>query len=193
VRRRRRVLPRPPVHRQPEHGLDLAAIDDREVFVPVLPLLEDGRRRRRPAPGLPPRLPRRGSSARLTAKRRALDAAFPRDASVITAVEAGLLVALLHARRVCGQLVDSVDHLEALLRQQLVAAIGKELTPADFTAYMDFHHRKLVAPAFRPLPFSYAIRRPDHDPEGVVAIEAGAPAPPSRSPPPCAASPPRAR
>jgi hypothetical protein len=38
---------------------------------------------------------------------------------------------------------------------------------------MDFHHRKLVAPAFRPLPFSYAIRRPDHDPEGVVAIEAG--------------------
>lgn len=157
---------------QPEHGLDLAAIDDREVFVPVLPLLEDGG-----ADGVLPLAYLHAFLAEaqrtLTAKRRALDAAFPRDASVITAVEAGLLVALLHARRVCGQLVDSVDHLEALLRQQLVAAIGKELTPADFTAYMDFHHRKLVAPAFRPLPFSYAIRRPDHDPEGVVAIEAG--------------------
>ncbi len=157
---------------QPDHGLDLAAIDDREVFVPVLPLLEDGG-----ADGVLPLAYLHAFLAEaqrtLTAKRRDLDAAFPRDASVITAVEAGLLVTLQHARRVCGQLVDSVDHLEALLRAQLVAAIGKELTPADFTAYMDFHHRKLVAPAYRPLPFSYAIRRPEHYPEGVLALEAG--------------------
>ena len=37
---------------------------------------------------------------------------------------------------------------------------------------MEFHHKKLVKPAYRPRPFSYAVRRPDHDPEGVLAIEA---------------------
>jgi hypothetical protein len=35
------------------------------------------------------------------------------------------------------------NYVEAMLRQQLVAAIGKEVTVADFTAYMrhwDAHH-----------------------------------------------------
>ena len=161
---------------QQEHGLDLSAITDRDVFVPVLPLLEG-----EPRPGegegvLPAVYPHAflaEEQRSLTETCRALSTVFPRDGSVITAVEAGLLVTLLHVRQVCRQLADSVAYLEELLRAQLVAAIGKELTPADFTAYMDFHHRKLVAPAYRPQPFSYAIRRPEHDPEGVLAIEGG--------------------
>jgi hypothetical protein len=159
---------------QQEHGLDLAAIDDRDVFVPVLPLFEENARepeRVLPVEHLPAFLAEEERS--LAEKRRALSAAFPRDATVITAVEAALLVTLLHARTVCQRYSDSVDYIEDMLRQQLIAAIGKELTPADFTAYMEFHHRKLVKPEFRPLPFSYAIRRPEHDPEGVLTIEAG--------------------
>jgi hypothetical protein len=160
---------------QADHGRDLAAIDDAEVFVPVIPLFEGNAE----SAGDSGVLPAAYASAflaeerrSLVDKRRALSAAFPRDATVITAVEAELLVTLLHVRRVCQAFSDGVSYIEGMLRKQLVAAIGKELTPADFSAYMDFHHKKLVAPEYRPLPFSYAIRRPAHDPEGVLAIEA---------------------
>jgi hypothetical protein len=159
---------------QQEHGRDLGAIDDRDVFVPVLPLFEEDQLEGEgvyPVAYVNAFLAEEERS--LAEKRRALGAAFPTDGTVITAVEAGLLVALLHAARVCQQHGDSVAYIEQMLRDQLIAAIGKEVTPADFTAYMDFHHRKLVKPEFRPLPFSYAIRRPEHYPEGVLAIEAG--------------------
>ncbi len=35
-----------------------------------------------------------------------------------------------------------------------------------------FHNRKLFRDEYQPQPFSYAIRRPDHYPEGVLSIEA---------------------
>lgn len=159
---------------QQEHGRDLAAIHDRDVFVPVQPLFE---RRPGDGEGVLPVAYMNGFLAEeqrsLAEKCRALGAAFPRDATLITAVEACLLVTLLHARQVCRQHADSIAYIERMLRDQLVAAIGKELTPADFTAYMDFHHGKLVKPEYRPLPFSYAIRRPEHYPEGVLSLEAG--------------------
>lgn len=37
---------------------------------------------------------------------------------------------------------------------------------------MTFHNRKLFREEFQPQPFCYAIRRPDHYPEGVLSIEA---------------------
>ena len=158
---------------QTEHGLDLDAIDDREVFVPVLPLFEG---ERLGDDGVVPLAYAHAFLAEeqrtLAEKGRALSLVFPRDATVITAVEAVLLVTLRHLCRVGLQLADAVAYVEDLLRTQLIAAIGKEVTPADFASYMEFHHRKLVKPAFRPQPFSYAIRRPEHDPEGVLAIEA---------------------
>jgi hypothetical protein len=40
---------------------------------------------------------------------------------------------------------------------------------------MDFHYSKLVKPAYRPRPFSHAVRREDHDPEGVLSLEAERP------------------
>ncbi len=158
---------------QPEHGRDLSAIFGQDVFVPVVPLLEG---RTSGAEGV---LPATFASVFLAEERRslaekcrALSAAFPSDGSLVTAVEAGLLVTLLHAGEVCEQFSLAVDHLEDLLRQQLIAAIGKEVTPNDFNAYMEFHHRKLFKPEYRPQPFSYAIRRPEHYPEGVLSVEA---------------------
>ena len=158
-----------PVHQN--HGLDLAAINERDVFVPVLPLFDDGG-----GDGVLPVAYGHSFLAEeqrsLAEKLRALSTVFPRDATLITAVEAGLVVTLLHARQVCRQHADSIAYIEHMLRDQLIAAIGKELTPADFTGYMDFHHRKLVKPEFRPRPFAYAVRRPAHDPEGLLSIEA---------------------
>ena len=37
---------------------------------------------------------------------------------------------------------------------------------------MAFHARRLFTTAFAPKPFVYAIRRPDHCPEGVLTLEA---------------------
>lgn len=157
---------------QQEHGLDLAAIDDGDVFVPVLPLFEsDPVGDEGVLPGAYANAFLAEQQRSLAEKCRALSVAFPRDATVITAVEAGLLVTLRHLQRVCRHYADGVAYIEGMLRAQLIAAIGKEVTPADFASYMEFHHRKLVRPEFRPRPFSYAIRRPDHDPEGVLAIE----------------------
>lgn len=160
---------------QAEHGRDLAAIDDATIFVPVVPLFENGQKN--PGEGLIPATYAatflEEERRTLAEKWRALSTAFPNDGTAITAAEAGLLVTLLHIAQTAERHAHAVDHIEQMLRNQLTAAIGKVLTPADFSAYMDFHHRKLVKEPYRPRPFSYAVRRIDHDPEGVVSIETG--------------------
>lgn len=154
-----------------EHGIDLAAINAAEVFVPAVPLFDRGGGGEvLPVGYLTAFLEEERRS--LAEKRARLDAAFPHDGSVITAREAGLLVTLLHARDVCRHFAGGVDFIEGMLRAQLVAAIGKEVTPAEFAEYMAFHHRKLFKPEYRPQPFSYAVRRPEHDPEGGITLEA---------------------
>ena len=71
----------------------------------------------------------------------------------------------------CLRTAQVVDAVEAMLRRQLVEAIGKELTPTDFAAYMVHHRRTLFKPDFTPQAFSYPIRRPDHYPEGILSLE----------------------
>ncbi len=157
-----------------DHGRDLSGLVADSVFVPVVPLFEDGTRVE--GEGLIPRgyLDAFVEEERrsLTEKCRALSTAFPKDGSCITAVEAGLVVTLKHAKEVGDAFAHSLAHIELMLGRQLADAIGKEISPAEFTAYMNFHHKKLVKEPYRPRPFSYAIRRPDHDPEGVLSIEA---------------------
>jgi hypothetical protein len=164
---------------QQDHGLGLGAITAAEVFVPTVPLFEGERQRGAasvPGEGV---LPLAFADAFLAEERRSLDEkfaelarAFPRNESVITFYDASLMVGVLHIRNICQHHANGVQYIEEMLRKQLIAAIGKELTPADFSAYMDFHCRKLLKPQYRPQPFSHAIRRPDHYPEGVLSIEA---------------------
>jgi hypothetical protein len=65
-----------------------------------------------------------------------------------------------------------VDYIEDMLRKQLIAAIGKVVGPVEFGNYMEYHYRKLYRGEYEPRLFSYAVRRPDHYPEGVLSIEA---------------------
>eukprot|EP00475_Leptophrys_vorax_P043016 TRINITY_DN8150_c0_g1_i1.p1 TRINITY_DN8150_c0_g1~~TRINITY_DN8150_c0_g1_i1.p1 ORF type:complete len:920 (-),score=216.91 TRINITY_DN8150_c0_g1_i1:129-2636(-) len=90
---------------------------------------------------------------------------------VVTACEARNLSVILHMKDIFAMFALSVNHIETLMRKQLIAAIGKEITPTDFAKYMVFHNRKLMRKDFEPSPFCYAVRRPDHFPEGVVSIE----------------------
>jgi hypothetical protein len=97
--------------------------------------------------------------------------AYPENLRILGQSEAILafLVEFFYTLRV--HYADSIEYIEAMLRNQLVAAIGKELQAVDFINYMRFHNRKLFSLEYEPKPFSYAVRRPQHYPEGEIAIE----------------------
>eukprot|EP01063_Lacrimia_lanifica_P013502 TRINITY_DN20147_c0_g1_i1.p1 TRINITY_DN20147_c0_g1~~TRINITY_DN20147_c0_g1_i1.p1 ORF type:complete len:891 (+),score=297.58 TRINITY_DN20147_c0_g1_i1:57-2675(+) len=81
-----------------------------------------------------------------------------------------LLVA--HLKSVAAVYTEAVDFIEAILRQQLAAAIGKVVTAGDFAEYMEFHNRKLFKAGYQPAGLCYPVRRGVNNPEGVLSIEA---------------------
>ena len=92
--------------------------------------------------------------------------------SVISCTEMALLELGAHCVEVAGAYVDAMDYIESMLRNQVIAAIGKVVTPADFAGYMQYHNRKLFALEYQPQPFCFAVRRSEgHGPEGFVSIE----------------------
>lgn len=97
---------------------------------------------------------------------------FPGDAGILTSAEACMSLTLTHLNSVAHRWVQAADYVESMLRQQLVAAIGKEVSPSEFGSYMRFHYRKLFLDAYQPSQFSFAVRRTEqHGPEGTVSIE----------------------
>eukprot|EP01033_Poteriospumella_lacustris_P015889 gene15890-11374_t len=86
--------------------------------------------------------------------------------------EARVVLALFHLQAMAEQYAAAVSAVEAMVRRQLVRAIGRELSPGDFAAYMRFHNRRLFRPAYRPQVWSVSVRRSGrHAPEGSVRIE----------------------
>jgi hypothetical protein len=107
-------------------------------------------------------------------KLAALRTVFASPSLLMSSTEAALLVTLLHVADVVQYYRSGINAIEEMLRNQLVAAIGKVVTPSDFSNYMRFHNNKLFAEAYRPKPFCYAVRRSElHAPEGVLSIEEG--------------------
>jgi hypothetical protein len=158
------------------HGLDLSSLNADSVFIPVLTLFEGA--------------PSSSSSSAVTTtshstkvppvfmnsflaeqarsledKRKDLAKTFPASEKIITNTEANVIVILSHLKKTSEYYSEGVDFIEDMLLKQLVAAIGKEVTPVDFTNYLTFHNRKIFNEQYRPQAFSYAVRRPDHYPE----------------------------
>eukprot|EP01094_Clydonella_sp_ATCC50884_P009530 TRINITY_DN1905_c0_g1_i8.p1 TRINITY_DN1905_c0_g1~~TRINITY_DN1905_c0_g1_i8.p1 ORF type:complete len:959 (-),score=405.65 TRINITY_DN1905_c0_g1_i8:169-3012(-) len=162
---------------QASSGLPLSHMNAEKVFVPVVPLFE---KQREAAGGQQQVVLSIGDlNAFLGEERRSLEEKFaalgkefPRGVDLITAEEAEIVVLMKHGKELAVCYGDGVDYIEEMLRQQLVAAIGKEVTPGEFIEYMRFHNRKLFKSAYEPQPFSYAVRRPQHYPEGTLSIEA---------------------
>ena len=181
-----------------DHGLHLSSINSNSAFVPVLPLFEAQNTQSQalveddvtskflvrvvPSPvdqDTSVTLPVGDLNAFLEEERRSLRGkfeslakAFPDETSaLITLKEASLLVVILHMKDIAEYLVDGLNYIEDMLRKQLIAAIGKVVTPEDFAKYMQFHNRRLFKEVYQPKPFSYAIRRPNHYPEGTINIE----------------------
>lgn len=90
---------------------------------------------------------------------------------LVSVTEASLVLETKHLQDLGQQYIDSMDYLEHMLRQQLIAAIGKVIRPHDFDQFMSFHLKRLFNPQYTPKPFMYAIRRPNHYPDGLLSIE----------------------
>jgi len=177
------------------HGLDLNSITDNKIFVPVVPLFEntssanfitESGSEKFLATICPTTidsgdsviLPVCDINSFLHEQKRSikekftqLEEVFPKDTKLITSAEATLIVSLMNFGTICEFYRDGVDYIEEMLRKQLIAAIGKEVNAKDFNEYMIYHNRKLFKPEFQPTKLCYAIRRPDHYPEGIFSIE----------------------
>ena len=191
---------------QAAHGLDMAAVNDESIFMPVVALFEEGKKgppiASAAASALAIQEAQSSSSSAVVpagqgfgsallpvgdanrflgeqrrtflAKTAELARVFPSAAEgkLASVAEAGLGVVALHLQRLALAFADGVAYIESLLRRQLIAAVGRELSAADFAGFMRFHQRKIFREQFEPRPFCYAIRRPGHYPEGTISIEA---------------------
>lgn len=93
------------------------------------------------------------------------------SAGVVSVASAWLRLLMAHSVDIRSRWLQGVSYIEHMLRQQLNNAIGKTLQPKDFDEFMRHHEAKLFKPQFAPEPFSYAIRRPEHYPDGTLSIE----------------------
>uniref|UniRef100_A0A6B2KXG2 Uncharacterized protein n=1 Tax=Arcella intermedia TaxID=1963864 RepID=A0A6B2KXG2_9EUKA len=179
---------------QTNHGLDLSKVNATSLFIPVVPLFEEYSKNLLPASGDSkslvsvsvhpqllegPLIPFGDINAFLAEEKRSftekfgeLEKMFPDDGKLITLQETVVCVICQHAQHISTHLIDAIEYIESMLYKQLIAAIGKEVTPVDFTNYMKYHARQLFKEEYQPRPFCYAIRRPEHYPEGTVSIEA---------------------
>ena len=94
-----------------------------------------------------------------------------KDDKIITATEASLALLWHHTQFLTIAYGTGIDYIEMMLRKQLIAAIGKTVGKKEFDEFIQFHGKKLFVDEYAPSPFCYAIRRPNHYPDGVVTIE----------------------
>ena len=93
--------------------------------------------------------------ASLQRKRATLAEVFGRADQLVSLAEAVFVVGCLHGSGVAQQTVDCIGYIEHMLREQLIAAVGKTIGPSDFAEYMEFQksdcssHSILRAPSAR--------------------------------------------
>ena len=169
----------------------LLSLTPEEIFVPVLPLMEASATRKEEvikSDGLVQ--PRYLSSSEspllsltdvtkfLNEQCRSLDEeaekltkSYADATNFITAADAKIVLFMGHIGNIRSLWHSGVGYIEEMLRDQLVAAIGKEVQASDFDQFITHHYRKMFAQQYAPRPFCYTIRRPDHYPDGILSIE----------------------
>lgn len=168
---------------QKDHGLNLSLATDTGLFVPVVPLFEEKADNLLPESAdstdqSSPLLTPKDCSLFLMDHRQGLEEKlaemakmFPVGKNLITVAEVTLVVLMTHLSRLAQHISSGVNYVEQMLYNQLTAALGKVITEQDFSNYMLFHNRRMFSPKYVPKPFSFAIRRPNYSPEGVVSIQ----------------------
>jgi hypothetical protein len=88
----------------------------------------------------------------------------------VSGYEAKLVLLSLHLSGISRHWYMGINCVEDMLRNQLISAIGKEVDGKDFTDFLRFHNQRVFPKAYSPKPFCYAIRQPNHYPDGVLSI-----------------------
>lgn len=144
-----------------------------QIFVPVLPLMEEGKI-----------ISQEDVANFLNEQNRSLDEALDKVAQLypsrqvmklISVAEASVVMICKHLQALTSQCHSSLDLVEEMLKTQMIQAIGKEINPRDFERFIRFRDRQFFGSKFAPKPFSYPIRRPNSFPEGLVSIETATP------------------
>ena len=91
------------------------------------------------------------------------------ETKLISAIEVNLCVICIHSKQLTNRYAESIQYIEFMLEQQLVAAIGKKVNSADLDKFVKYHNEKMLNPS--PEPFCYTVCRPDHYPDGILSIE----------------------
>lgn len=94
-----------------------------------------------------------------------------RPNSFLSSKDTVLLGMLSQFSRTFQSWYESIQYVEEMLRSQLIQAIGKRLSPQDFDEFISFYSKRIFAEPYRPGPFSYAVRRENHYPDGMFSIE----------------------
>lgn len=162
----------------PHTHADLAAINVRKVFVPVLPLFHDSDDSSSSEEGTiltttEVTMLLDEMTRTMKEKVKVLTTSFPsaEGHDLISVAEAKLSIAALLSVEVSKYYLSSVTYIEKMLRNQLVQALGKEIGPTDFDQFSQFQCCKIFKKEFCPQSLSYAIRRPGHYPDGTLSIE----------------------
>eukprot|EP00754_Rhynchopus_humris_P031236 Rhum_TRINITY_DN15326_c0_g1::Rhum_TRINITY_DN15326_c0_g1_i2::g.151842::m.151842 len=146
-----------------------------EVFVPVAPLLGSVSDCDSAGPCDARQMPASDINVLLAEQRRTLQRALSDGTAELPELpEAMLRVRALvqHLRVLCQQFDAGVLYVKDLVLQQLVSAIGREVTKDDFKQFMRQHQQAFFAEGdTAPAAFSRAVRRPGHVPEGTLLIE----------------------
>ena len=180
----------PSIGDEPESKVLLRSITSKAIFVPVLPLFEEKEKdannednsvaseTRSPSP----LLSSNDVEIFLSEQCRSLDAAissliktFPESSKhsvLVSSQEAKLYVLALHTKDIVRCYSDGMNFIESMLTNQLEAAIGRTIDRDNFYEYMSTALGKILfKDVYVPTPFSFAVRRPDHSPDGAISIE----------------------
>jgi hypothetical protein len=153
--------------------LDFSSVNTNGIFVPVFALFEE----RTPdvlscAMFEDANLLLKQSNSSIDSKILQLSKMMPTSTDPLFALrEATFTLICYHLEEISSSFNTCIQYIEHMIMSQVVAAIGKHVTPADFHDYIVFHNRKFFGAGYRPKGFCYPVRRAGHVPEGVVSIE----------------------
>lgn len=82
-------------------------------------------------------------------------------------------VSFLHKqlRNIVKSYTHQMEAIEDMMWNQMHQAIGKHLSAAHFEEFFRSYVKKMFDTRFLPEPFTYAVRRTDHYPDGYVSLE----------------------
>ena len=90
---------------------------------------------------------------------------------IMSPVEAVIFLLAKHSSSLVLSYFSGINHIEDMLCTQLYNAIGKHVTNDDLDEFVRSYNQKLFADTFAPESFCYAVRRPEHYPDGLISIE----------------------